>query len=80
MELTIIQNGALYAMQHGAPKKYRRVRRKPVGPDRMRALPALTTSREEFMLSPISTGKAQPGPEITEEQVTDAFPEYRVAA
>jgi hypothetical protein len=80
MELTIIQNGALYAMQHGAPKEYRRVRRKPVGPDRMWALPALATSREKFTMSPISTGKTQPGPEIVEEQVTDAFPEYRAAA
>ena len=26
MELTITQNGAAYALQHGVPKKYRRVR------------------------------------------------------
>jgi hypothetical protein len=28
MELTITQNGALYALQHGASKKYRSARRK----------------------------------------------------
>jgi hypothetical protein len=34
MELTITQNGALYALQHGASNQYRSVRRKRAIADR----------------------------------------------
>ena len=38
MELTITQNGALYALQHRATKKYRRARQKRVGADLIRLI------------------------------------------
>jgi hypothetical protein len=80
MELTIIQNGALYALQHGAPTKYRRVRQKRVRADLIWAVPALKTSIEKFALRPIPPEKAQSAPQNTGAQLVDAFPEYRVAA
>jgi len=80
MELTIIQNGALYALQHGATTKYRRLRKKRVRADLIRALPILKTSIEKFALRPIPTEKAQSAPHDTGAQLFDAFPEYRVAA
>src|SRR3981081_551119 len=58
MELTIIQNGALYALQHGATTKYRRVRQKRVRADLIWALPDLKKSTEKFTLRPIPAGKA----------------------
>jgi hypothetical protein len=70
MELTITQNGGLYALQHGAPKKYRRVRQKPGVADLICSYRTLTHSIE----------KVQSAPRNTAEQVAYAFPEYRVAA
>jgi hypothetical protein len=80
MELTITQSGALYALQHGAPKKYRRVRSRQVGADLIRILPTLTTSMEKFMTRPIPAGRTQFAPQNDRAQVADAFPEYRAAA
>jgi hypothetical protein len=80
MELTIIQNGALYALQHGATTKYGRVRQKRVRADLIRALPTLKTPIEKFTLRPILPEKAQSAPQNTLAQLVDAFPEYRVAA
>ena len=80
MELTISQNGALYALQHGATTKYRRVRQKRVRADLIRALPTLKTSIEKFTLRPIPPEKAQPASQNTLAQLVDAFPEYRAAA
>ena len=80
MELTIIQNGALYALQHGATTKYRRVRKKRVRADLIWALPTLKTSIEKFTLRPIPPEKAESAPQNTLAQLVDAFPEYRVAA
>jgi hypothetical protein len=81
MELTITQSGALYALQHGAPKKYRRVLRpRQVGADLIRILPTLTTSMEKFMMRSIPAGRTQFAPQNDRAQVADAFPEYRVAA
>jgi hypothetical protein len=71
MELTITENGALYALQHGANKNYRRVRSRRVGADLIRLLAPLTTSMEKLMTRPIPAERAQ---------VADSFPEYRVAA
>ena len=80
MELTIIQNGALYALQHGATTKYRRVPKKRVRADLIRALPTSKTSVEKFMLRPIPPERAQSAPQNILAQLADAFPEYRAAA
>ena len=80
MELTITQSGALYALQHGAPKKYRRVPSRRVGADLIRVLPMLTTYMERLTKRPIPARKAQWVPQDNRAQVADAFPEYRVAA
>jgi hypothetical protein len=80
MELTITQNGALYALQHGATTKYRRVRQKRMGAALIRILPTLTTSLEKFTTRPIPAEKAQFARQNNGAQVADAFPEYRVAA
>jgi hypothetical protein len=71
MELTITQNGALYALQHGATNEYRLVRRRPVIAELIRIMPTLTTSMTE---------KVQFARQNAEAQVAAAFPEYRVAA
>ena len=80
MELTITQNGALYALQHGENKKYRRVRSRRVGADLIRLLPTLTTSLEKVTTRAISAEMAQFALEGNGAQVADSFPEYRVAA
>jgi hypothetical protein len=81
MELTITENGALYALQHGANKKYRRVRRsRRVGADLIRLLPALTASMEKLTTHPIPIEMAQFTLQGNGSQVADSFPEYRVAA
>ena len=80
MQLTIIQSGALYALQHGAHKKYRRVRPRRVGADLIRILPILTSIEKRLPLRPIQAEKAQFAPQNNGAQVADAFPEYRVAA
>src|SRR3977135_1223754 len=63
IELTIIQNGALYTLQHGATTKYRRVPQKRVRADRIRALPTSKTPIEKFTLRPIPPEKAQFAPQ-----------------
>lgn len=80
MELTITENGALYALQHGANKKYRRVRSRRVGADLIRLLPSLTTSVEKLTTHAIPTEMAQFALQGNRAQVADSFPEYRVAA
>jgi hypothetical protein len=80
MERTIIQNGALYALQHGANKKYRRMRSRRVGADLTRLLPTLTTSMEKLAKHLIPTEMAQFALQGSGAQVADSFPEYRVAA
>jgi hypothetical protein len=80
MEATITQNGALYALQHGAPKKYLRVRQKRMGADLIRSLPTLTTFMEKFTTRQIPSEKAQFAPKNNGAQVADAFLGYRVAA
>jgi hypothetical protein len=80
MELTITQNGALYALQHGTTKNYRRVRSKRVGAELIRALPTLTTSVEKFKTRSNSAEMAQFALQNNGAQVADSFPEYRVAA
>jgi hypothetical protein len=70
MELTITQNGALYALQHGATDEYLRVRQKRLGADLIWSYRTLTQS----------VGKVQSTPRNTAEQVAYAFPEYGVAA
>ena len=66
MELTITQNGALYAMHHG-PGSYLRKRARP---DLIWSYRALTRSIE----------KVQATPQNTAEQFTYGFLEYPVAA
>ena len=80
MELTITQNGALYALQHGATKKYRRVRSRRLGADPIRLLPTLTRSLEKLTTHPIPTNMAQFALQDNGAQIADSFPEYRVAA
>jgi hypothetical protein len=80
MDLTITQNGALYALQHGAPKKYRRVHQKRAGTDLIRILPTLTAIEKWLPSRPIQAESAQSAPQNNGAQVADAFPEYRVAA
>jgi hypothetical protein len=80
MELTITQNGALYALQHGATEKYRRVRSRRVGADLIRVLPTFTTSMEKLTTRPMPAEEAQWAPQDNRTQVANAFPEYRVAA
>jgi hypothetical protein len=80
MEPTITQNGALYAMQHGARKKNRGSRQKRVGADLIRALPTLTTSIESVLYGQFRQEKLSPPREYWRAQVADGFPEYRVAA
>ena len=80
MELTITQDGALYALQHGANKKYRRVRSRRVGGDLTRLLPTLTTSMEKLAKHPIPTDNGSVRATIDGAQVADSFPQYRVAA
>jgi hypothetical protein len=69
-QLTITQNGALYALQHRATKKYRGDYKRRVGTDLIWSYRALTRPIE----------KVQSTPRNTAEQVVYAFPEYRVAA
>jgi hypothetical protein len=76
MELTIIQNGALYALHHRATKKYRGARKKRVG-DLIRAFPALTTFKAKMWPVP---ARAQSAPQHNGAPVADAFPESRMAA
>jgi hypothetical protein len=80
MEPTITQNGALYAMQHGASKKNRGSRQKRMGADLIRALPTLTTSIESVLYGQFRQEKLRPPHEYWRAQVADAFHEYRVAA
>jgi hypothetical protein len=79
MEATITQNGALYALQHGAPKKYLRVRQKRMAADLIRSLPTLTTFLEKFTTRQIPSEKARFALQNNGAQVTVAFPEYRAA-
>lgn len=62
------------------PKKYRRLRSRPVGADLIRVLPTLTTPMEKLRARPIAAEKAQFVAQDTGTQVADAFPEYRAAA
>jgi hypothetical protein len=80
MQPTIIQNGALYALQHGATIKYRRVRQKRVPAELTRARPTFKTPIEKFAMRPIPARKVQSAPQNTFVQLVDAFPDYRVAA
>jgi hypothetical protein len=80
MELTITQTGALYALQHGATKKYRVVRPKPVEADLTRALPTLTAPIEKRAMRPVPAREFRPARQNTLAELVDAFPEYRVAA
>jgi len=80
MEPTITQSGILYALQHGATKKYRRLRPRRVGADLLRLLPTLTSIEKRLPLRPIPAETAQSMPQNTGAQVADAFPEYRAAA
>ena len=80
MQLTITHSGALYVLQHGATKKYRRVRPRRVGASVIRILPTLTSFEKRLALRPIPAETAQSMPQNTGAQVVDAFPEYRVAA
>jgi hypothetical protein len=75
MQLTITENGTLYALQHGANKKYRRVRRsRRVGADLIRLIPSLTTSVEKLMTHPIPIEMAQFALQGNGAQVADLFP------
>jgi hypothetical protein len=81
MEPTIAQSGALYALQHGATRKYRRVRSRRVGADLIRVLPTLTTTwMEKLATRPIPAEETQLALQDNQAQVADAFREYRVAA
>jgi hypothetical protein len=80
MELTITQTGGLYALQHGATKKYRVVRQQRMAAEPIRILPTLTTPIEKLAVRPIPARKVQPARQNTLSQLVDAFPEYRVAA
>ena len=82
MELTITQNGALYAIQHRpGPKISGKSSKKRMGADvTPRAFPTLTTSMEKFTMQPIASEEAQSASQNTGPQVADAFPEYRAAA
>jgi hypothetical protein len=80
MEPTITQDGSLYALQHGANQKYRRVRSRRVGADLTRLLPTLTTSMEKLVKNTIPTEIAQFALQRNRALVADSFPEYRVAA
>jgi hypothetical protein len=79
MELTITQSGALYSLQHGGTKKYRRLPSRRLG-DLIRALPTLTTPMEKLRTRWIAAKKAQFVSQDTGSQVADAFSEYRAAA
>jgi hypothetical protein len=80
MELTITQSGALYALRHGATKKYRRVRPRRVGADLIRILPILTSIEKRLPLRRTQAETAQFALQNNGAQFADAFPEYRVAA
>ena len=80
MELTITQNGALYALQHGATKKYRRVHPKRMAAGPIRALPTLITSLDWFKMRRFPAEKAPFVPQNNGAQVGDPFPDCRVAA
>jgi hypothetical protein len=80
MELTITQNGALYALQHRPAPRYRKNLQKRVGAHLIRTLPTLTTSMEKFTMQPIPSEEAQSATQNARAQVVDAFPDYRVAA
>jgi len=67
MELTITQNGALYAVQHKPAPSYQQKR---VRTDLIWSYRALTRSIEKVQSPPQNNGA----------QVADAFPEFRVAA
>jgi hypothetical protein len=69
-QLTITQNGALYALQHRVTKKYRGEHKRRVGTDLTWSYRALTRSIEKVQSTPRNTAK----------QVAYAFPEYEVAA
>ena len=80
MELTITQNGALYAIQHDATKKNRRVWARRVGRHLIRALPTFTKSTESVRYGQVRQERLSPSPEYWRAQVADAVPEYRAAA
>jgi len=80
MHPTIIQNGGLYALQHGAITNYRRVRQKRIAAEVIRALPTSKKSIEKLRPRPILRARTQTAPQNTFAQLVDAFPEYRVAA
>jgi hypothetical protein len=80
MELTITQNGALYALHHGASENIRSVRKIRAEADWIRVLPTLATPREKFTMRPIPAEKDQFTPQENGAQVADVFPEYRAAA
>jgi hypothetical protein len=56
MELTITQNGALYAVQHAPSQLSRRKGQKRVSADTTNALPTLRTSVGEFAMRPSEVG------------------------
>jgi len=80
MEFTITQNGALYALQHGATKKYRRVQPKRMAAGPIRALPTLITSLDWFTMRRFPAEKAHFAPQNNGAQVADAFFDCWVAA
>jgi len=79
MELTITQNGSLYALQHSATNKYRSVRSGRVGANLTRVLSKLITPTGNRRMRPIAQEKARFVSQGNGTQVADAFPEYRVA-
>lgn len=56
MELTITQNGAIYAIQHGSSKLSRRKRRKLASGHTANTLPTIRTSVGEFALRSSQVG------------------------
>jgi hypothetical protein len=77
MELTITQNGALYAMQHKPAPTFLR---KGVRTDLIWSYRTLTTSMKKFSMRPIPAESAQSTPQDNGAQVADAFFDCRVAA
>jgi hypothetical protein len=77
MELTIIQNGALYAMQHKPAPTFLQ---KGVRTDLIWSYRTLTTSMKRFSVLPIPAETAQSRPQNNGAQVADAFFDCRVAA
>jgi hypothetical protein len=74
MELTITQNGGLYALQHRRVRGYRSNRKKRAGTAAIRVLTIVMRCIEQFRRRLILAGKVRASPLAAVGHFPDAFP------